>query len=291
MAQVNLENLISLLPSGNFKREIVRSIYGPKVRDIRPDNDEPIKAQLRYIFTLIGLKPENFPDDTQKMVLINFIRTDLGHFGLDEFRIAFHMGIKGELGLPEKDFDHYQNFSCKYLAFIMAAYHRRVRKEAMDKFKEIELREKEKMNNPTEEEKNRLEAQFLRESVVKPYKYYLKTGVISFGILPYGILYKALCDRTGLINLSKEEKISVRDRAIEEIKKRISKPTMDPEKHKETVAIVDKIEKFGFNEAMKDPIRDTCHEISVRDFFENSKRDGIDLESVIESWIRDNLKI
>ena len=55
------------------KTEIKKAISQEvKIRDL--DNDEPIKQVLRYIFALVGLKPDQIPGDIEKAVLLNFIR-------------------------------------------------------------------------------------------------------------------------------------------------------------------------------------------------------------------------
>ncbi len=288
MAKVELENQISLLPSGNFKREIVRSAYGPKIRDIRPEKDETIKNALRYIFTLVGLKADNIPDDTQKLVLLNFVRNDLGHYGLEELSIAFHMLLKGELGLSEADAEHYQNFSAKYLSTVMNAYHRTAREKALKKFRQLQLEEDKKSEKLSQADKDAIEKQFFRDSIIDPYKDYLETGVLSFGILPYRIVYEALTDRLKFIDLSREEKIVIYQEAIATVKSRMNKPTQDPEKHKEMVALIRRIQEQNFGVVMKDDLVAVSHEISIRNFFEKAKQDGIDIEGMIETFCKEN---
>jgi len=285
LEKINRENLISRIPSANFNREIIRAVYGPKIRDIAPDNDEPIKQVLRYVITLIGLKPENFPTDIQKTVLINFIRTDLGHFGLDEIRVAFHMAIKGETGI---DATHFQNFSAPYITGVLMAYEKTTRAAAIKKFKQLEQSEMSKQNNLSPVEIKQKSHEFMVDSIIGPWNYYLKTGVITFGILPFGVVYRCLADQLGFLQMTPEQKKDVHVRAIDEVLKRINKPTMDRDKHREMMNLIDRIEKDGIGVVMKDDIISVCHEFSVKDYFQNCKTDGIDLESMVRDWIEND---
>lgn len=271
------------MPSAGFDRDIIRAVHGPKIRDIRPDNDEPIEQVLRYVFALIGLNGPAIENlKVMKPVLISFIRRDLGNFGLDEIRVAFHMAIKNELGV---DVNHYQNFSPMYLSTIMTAYQRTVRANTIKKFNQIQETEMEKERTMTPEQIQKLDHEFMMDSIIKPWKYYLKSGVITFGILPFSVVYKCLAERLKLIDLTPEQKKDVHKRAIDDVLRSINKPTMDREKHREMMALIDRIERDGIGVAMKNEIVAACHEISVRDFFQQSRLDGLDLESIVMDFI------
>jgi hypothetical protein len=71
------------------------------------------------VFALIGLKAENLPTDVQKIVLLEFIQTELKHFTPEELKLAFRMAVAGELNV---EISHFQNFNAVYLANVMNAY-------------------------------------------------------------------------------------------------------------------------------------------------------------------------
>jgi hypothetical protein len=114
-----VRNPISTIQFASFKgREIAEAAtQDTPIRDLT--NDEPIRQSLRYVFALIGLKAENLPTDVQKIVLLEFIQTELKHFTPEELKLAFRMAVAGELNV---EISHFQNFNAVYLANVMNAY-------------------------------------------------------------------------------------------------------------------------------------------------------------------------
>jgi len=98
------------------EEKLIKAVYQPKIHAVQ---DEEIKAVLKYCFALIGLRPEQWPDDLQKMVLLNFIRQNYSGHSLEEIKIAFDFGSAGKLDI---EMTHYQNFNCIYLSDVMQAY-------------------------------------------------------------------------------------------------------------------------------------------------------------------------
>jgi hypothetical protein len=172
-----------------------------------------------------------------------------------------------------------------YLSTIMTAYQRTVRANTIKKFNEIKQSEMTKENNLTPEQIKQKSHEFMVDSIIGPWNYYLKTGIITFGILPFGVVYRCLVDQLAFLQMSPEQKKDVHVRAIDEVLKRVNKPTMDREKHREMMNLIDRIEKDGIGVVMKDDIISVCHEFSVKDYFQNCKTDGVDLESMIRDWI------
>ncbi len=80
---------------------------------------EGIKEVLRYCFVLVGLRANNFPDDTEKAVLINWIYNNYGGHTLSEIKLAFEMAVAGKLDV---EVNTYENFSVLYFSNIMNAY-------------------------------------------------------------------------------------------------------------------------------------------------------------------------
>lgn len=258
------------------------AVHGPKIRDIRPDNDEPIRAMIRYIMTLIGLTESQVPkDEATKNVLINTFRQDLGHYGLDEIRVAFHLAINGRLGI---DVNTYGAFSAKYVCMVMKAYSEHVRGATISKFKLIEATAMEAEKTITPEEKIRIKHEFYRESLIKPWLYFLKTGTITFGINPWRIIYESLFELK-LINLTVDEKKAIQERAVKILEAELNQPRISKEERKKVQDIREKIEAHGIFHALESDIVSKCHELAIRDCFHQAKQDGEDLEHKIETAI------
>lgn len=80
---------------------------------------EEIKQVLRLIMIKIGLRSQNWPDEEEKMVLIDHIQRNFaGHTG-EEIKLSFDMAM---LGLLSADANCYENFSCLYFSNIINAY-------------------------------------------------------------------------------------------------------------------------------------------------------------------------
>lgn len=68
---------------------------------------------------LVGLRAQNYPDDLEKQVLLNFIQEHYGGHTPGEIKLAFEMAILRKLDV---DPVCYENFSIAYFAGIMEAY-------------------------------------------------------------------------------------------------------------------------------------------------------------------------
>lgn len=264
-------------------KEIIRAIKSIRIRDLDPSDDERIKQTLRYVFTLIGLRPESIPDEIQKAVLIDFIRSDLKNYGLDEIKIAFKKAIKGDLQI---DPNHYQNFSPMYLAQIMKAYEED-RRLALRDFRRKEIEDEKNKKKPmTESERKKIHEDWILHGILNPWKFYLKSGSLTFGITPFKFTYESLVKDLKLIDLSDDEKRLIYDQAKSEIEIEIDrKKAGSLEEHRRIKSIKDLIEKDGIEVAMKNQIQSKCYEISVRQFYEKAKREGIDLEEKINQYL------
>lgn len=274
-----LENLISRMPSVSFKQgEIIRAFHQPKIRNI--DSDEPIKQVLRYVFTLIGIRAENIPNDIQKSVLINFIQNDLKQFSVDDIKIAFHLLLKNEL---DCDPNHYQSFSALYLSNVMNAYQKH-RFETIREFqkKQNEMKQKELENELSDQEKLERHQRFVRNCIIQPFKFYLKTGEITFGLIPHSVIYESLTEKLNVFKLSDADKNTIYKMAIDQIDQESKKIAFNPDDNKKLQDVRDLIKLKGIEIAMKNEIIARCHKISVIKFFESCKTNNVDLESIIE---------
>jgi hypothetical protein len=92
------------------------ALLQPKIRDI---DQEELKKSIKYAMVLIGLRAQNYPDDLEKQVLLNFIQEHYGGHTPAEIKLAFEMAIMRKLDV---DPVCYENFSIAYFAGIMEAY-------------------------------------------------------------------------------------------------------------------------------------------------------------------------
>lgn len=280
-----LQNLISKLRFENSEAcEIVRA-YVDKSKLIRNiQSDEPIKQVLRYVFTLIGLKAENIPNEIQKSVLISYIQNDLKHFSVDDIRIAFHLLLKNELDCEP---NHFQNFSAMYLSQVMNSYQKQ-RRNVIAEFNK--LKEQEEMKQQDElspEELIARKTRFLQNSIIQPYKFFLKTGQITFGIIPFSVIYNSIVEDLKIFQLDPEQKQKIYKQAIEEIDQHTKRKSVhfSIEETRKIRNIRDRIEEHGIEEAMKDEIALLCHKISVFKIFETCKNKNIDFVKLVEDKI------
>lgn len=80
---------------------------------------ERLLEVLRYVMVLIGLRAQNYPDEIETQILLNFITENYGGHTPAEIKLAFEMAITRKL---EVDAKCYENFSVAYFVSIMEAY-------------------------------------------------------------------------------------------------------------------------------------------------------------------------
>ena len=259
------ENLISTIRFESSKSEqIVRASFGLKIKDIEPGNDEPIKQVLRYVFTLIGLRAENIPDDLQKLVLIDFIRSELGNFTIDDIRTAFVLAVKNEL---KAEINHFQNFSALYLGQVLNVYQNEKNK-AISEFKKAEERQKrleEEKNGPSPEKLKQIQNDFDLNCVVGPFKNFLETEKIDFEGVPISLIYESLFKRHKIIELTDSRK--------ENFKKTANKLKIDLTKSSKPSFINQKDTGSTFS--------NNCQFLAVEYLFKQLKKNGQDLAQLM----------
>jgi len=90
-----------------------------KGQTLRVSDENELKQVLRYSMLLVGLRANNMPNDEEKFVLINFIKTNFANITIAQIKLAFDMAVAGKLGVDAKC---YENFSCEFFGRIMATY-------------------------------------------------------------------------------------------------------------------------------------------------------------------------
>ena len=102
---------------------------------LRVSNEDTIKQALRYSMLLVGLRGNNLPNEEEKFVLTNFVKSNFGNNTCEEIKLAFEMAVAGKLNIDSKC---YENFSCEYFGRIMSAYQEYARQEIKNLPKLIE---------------------------------------------------------------------------------------------------------------------------------------------------------
>jgi hypothetical protein len=95
------------------------ALFSPLIKDAPVDQ---IKEVLRLVMVKIGLRAQNWPNDLEKVILIQHIQENFGGNALDEIKLAFDMAISGKLDIEPKEVSCYENFSCLYFSKIMSCY-------------------------------------------------------------------------------------------------------------------------------------------------------------------------
>lgn len=102
--------------SGDEKK-LTAALFSPRIQEA---DVEGLKEALRYVMVKIGLRANNWPNELEKLILIQHILEYFGGHTIDEIKLAFDMAITGKLDID--DVSCYENFSCAYFSKIMIAY-------------------------------------------------------------------------------------------------------------------------------------------------------------------------
>lgn len=277
----NQQNLPSLRqqPTG-LTKQVEEAFSAVRINQLPDSQVGEIRKLLLQLFLLTGLRNENFPDPIQTDVLINFIREDLGNYTLNEIGIAFRLAIKNEL---DTDPNHYQAFSAAYIARIMSAYVP-VRTSHLKSVRANEnaLKLDSKMEH-TQSEMDDIKKGYILECLIKPWRYYLKCGKLTFGITPMSIIYNTLVNDLELLVLEKDEKISIKQEAIKKVELNLNKNIQNMDEYRKMQIVRHQIEKEGFEKAMDFEIKSMCYEMAVKNYFESCYKNKVDLESLISN--------
>lgn len=82
---------------------------------------DEIKEVLKFVMVKVGLRSQNWPNDLEKIVLVDHIQENFGGHHLTEIKLAFDLAIARKI---EVEVNCYENFSCLYFTNIMLAYRR-----------------------------------------------------------------------------------------------------------------------------------------------------------------------
>ena len=263
---------------GTFKgKEIILAHHKTRICDL--SDLEPLKQALRYVITLIGLKSENMPSESQKMVLLDFIQSELGYFTPEEVTIAFKLAASKKLNC---DVEHFQNFSAAYLGRIMDAYSN-YKANAMREYKSQMMMEEPEVEI-TQEQKDMLLYEFLETFVVKKFEQYRDGGKLDGTISGFGAVFTSL-ENLGLIHISIEEKKQIYETAkkIHQQMNEARKPNSKDDA-RSMRKLAEEVLKHGYDVVHENDIKKLCYEMSVKSFYDDLIKNKRDLRQIIEQF-------
>jgi nucleoside-triphosphatase THEP1 len=131
------------------------------------------------------------------------------------------------------------------------------------------IREKETEKIPTEEEKEKIQEDFIMDRIILPWRNFLKTGQMIFPVGDFSI-YDTL-DKLAIKIVDEERKTEISIKARQTVKAR----------HWQEQDFRAKYTKDKNDPEIVEKIRMECKRISVREFFTECKDNGVDLEKLI----------
>lgn len=235
---------------------------GLKIRNL--EEDEPLLQVLRYVFTLIGIRNEQIPNQIEKVVLVKFIKDHYPNYSVEEIRVAFEFAIKK---ITTVEVNHYGNFSGLYFASIMNAYQEH-RNKVAGELHRIEQREKAQQEiEITEAEILKIETEYKKNIIDPIFEDYKKNSRLDFGITNPKYIYDLMSKEfPDLINL--EERQEIKLEAIERIASKTTEienqKSISKEDFKKRKAYLDLI---GIPEKVEDLVKQECYCIAVKRIF------------------------
>ena len=156
---IKVKNDLRDLKNGNLSTSEIEVIVCSQCEKISQLSDEKIKSFLRYLFTLIGIK--EYPNEAEKMVLLDSVKITLAKFSLEEVKNAFFLAIDKTIDFDLKLYDRSINIG--WMAELMKLYEHH-RANVRSKYDRLLDEKKEKENKPTPEEIEKLNYETIRKS-------------------------------------------------------------------------------------------------------------------------------
>lgn len=260
---------------GTFNaKEIILASHKTKICDLSPIDE--LKQALRYVMTLTGLKSENWPSESQKMVLLDFAVSELGNFTPDEIRIAFKLASSKKINC---EIEHYQNFNASYLGKVMAAYSD-YKVNAMREFKSQDVQ---KTHEISQEEKTKVFYEFVETFIVSKFELYKATGRLEGTLSGFGPVFNTLEKDLKLLVLTIEEKQEIYNLALELHKKQQeNKKASSKDEARKMRQLLEKTLAEGYEKVHEYEIKNLCYWLSVKNFYEELRESKRDLRQIVE---------
>ena len=240
---------------------VITAASAMKIRTLPPNHqDDRLTSCLQYVFRLIGLK--KLPNETDTVVLKEFILTEWSHVTIEEIAMAFRMYAKQELDdCPES----FQNFNTVYFSRIMQSYIRFRVKEFKLHNALNPARPKEK--EATDEEKLEKKKEYCKNCLIESYK---KSEPIFNGAW----MFKSL-EKIGVIKLTSDQKDGVLKRAQE-----VYANQLKAKNTRENAKTIKSIIANGPNADQKEAIKKIAREIALADWLREKKTKKVSAEDL-----------
>lgn len=238
-----------------------------------------IEKTLLWAFAITGLKSENYPDANGLDILIDFLATNYPTHTPTEIRHAFNLAVAGKLDV---DPNHFQSFSASYIARILNGYvpvRVKARKSLQSNGNTLK---NDSQNMETPDEKENIRKNYILECLIKPWKYFLKTGQLTFGITPMRIIYETLTNDLKLLDVTPHDKARLWKIAEAMEIKKLDRQATSLADYKQANEIKKRIESEGAKTVLANEIRAKCYELAVFEFYHHCKTTGVDLADIIE---------
>jgi hypothetical protein len=255
-----------------FERKIIEASKAPKVRDQpRQKLESLVNALITSVVIILGhaAKLSNQEIALIHREIVNDIYLNFKFLSFEELRLVFALGARGEYKTRPEDIVY---FSVATVYNWLKSYVAQTKREAMQKQARYE-QDKLVKKQPTEEEKKKIELDFFKDFILKPYDHYFETGEYLFdhrGNVIYNLL-----DKMKVIPFSVSKKKEIFERA-----KNLVLAQMEQYLGPDTKNRVNHI-KEGTGPGHEEVVS-KAKELALEEFFRELKEQGMKLEDFIE---------
>ena len=257
-----------------------------KIRNIGV-SDRRFTSALMYLYSLVGVSANNYPDEASTLILIRFIKNAYPNLTLNEIRIAFELALKGDV---QCEVNHYQSFSSLYLSGVVNAYieyRRRAVAEINKKRIELEVAKPE----PTKEQQEEINRRFDYNCIAYAYHLYLKNGEVDFGHVSINHVYERMEKDLGIEIISKEDKKALFKKVSETIAGKLTEKIKAMPKNRQQIEFRKLVRKALSGEDEKNKqrmIKEECRAIALRNFFQDHKNKELDMNKTLglTEWLK-----
>jgi hypothetical protein len=262
------------------KSEEIANFLAPSSLAIRNLNDdEPIKQNLRFAFVLIGLREDQIPNQIERGVLIQFIRSSFPNLVPDEIRIAFELATRGDLNIDANPFG---SFSALYFSKIINAYLQHKNRVSIDVRSLEDRNRREIPSDVSPEELDRIGKEFDQTVILPMFEKFKSYQRIELNGVPPQLVYNRLLEVHSIIELSKEEKVSLWARAEAEQKRKkedlLNGKARNMNEHRLKLKL---IEAFNDVPSKEEEMRNDCRIMVIQMCFEYLIKNNVDFKFYI----------
>jgi hypothetical protein len=259
----------SLTPKQN------RVLLANKTKKIETESDGEIKKTLLWIFAYIGLK--EMPDNTQALILVNYIKNNLYKFTLSEMRFAFELAIQNILDIGLEKIEHYQGFSPMYLERIMQSYKR----YSFDELRKNEANQLPEKTEPTLEEQDVI----MRKGIKDFFEKYKQSKNTELDNCFIDTKFRWLWKKKYIV-ISKEQADKTKEQAKIEWKKYLTecrdKAVEDGSESKHYNEILNDFEKRCVGKSGVLVIRSFSQKLALFEWFDKLIKENIDISDILK---------